>query len=905
MPGQAAKSQLGSPPPETIPQIKTLLKTIDQLPTLPGVAIQVLELTMQDEIDIDKLARLIETDPALTAKILKLVNRASHKLTRHITTVQQAISMLGLTTLRCSLLGVITQEYITGENHHTRQLQKDIWTHSLVCAIGAQLIAEKTYPELRHEAFVAGIMHDIGKILIMLTLPDQFQAIQNEHSRDHSDLITLELNALNCSHTQVGKWLAQKWSLPQGLTEVIFYHHQPAHSIPLLQTRSELLHIVMLADLVAHDFFLDRSHGPTEVDELNQLLRHLELDEDDLATIQKRISPLYVERAELFNLESDLNHLYIPVVQKANQKLSAISLELERNKKKIYYASQYQKLINDTALNISNGKTFEDIFAGVGETFKSSSLFQAGVIYTLDLENRLLEGRIWLYPDKNKKLLCFLDKEGQPIWDQQTSHFPKGLKGILASYTQRMDKNDREPQRHAQLHYRHPFYIFPLYSYPGTIKGEFCLIPASEDKTLGDEEFLHIQQTVKLVTASLEKLLAHDSLEQRNDELSLALWKNQQINNKLLQTERLAAVGQLSAGAAHEINNPLAIINARAQLMQLKETDEKKLEHLKQITDQIDRISNILTNLMDFARPNPPDLGSVDIPELLHKVIQLTHIALDKCHIEVTTTFDPQTPAIKADSNQLEQVFLNLIINAQHSMEERGGKLSIQVRPDKDRKYVVIKIIDQGGGIPQKDLAKIFDPFYSTKEPGKGTGLGLSTSLSIIENHFGKLDIHSKEGAGTNVTIRLPVDLEQLRPASREQAIQQMSETNGHAPHILVVDDEAHIQEILHEALTAENMDVTSCANGNEALKQLEKRSFDLLLLDMRMPLMDGLGLINSVRDKALDLPIIVITGMASHEEIEEALGKGVYKCIKKPFHIKSLLKDIHSILETDQQLSS
>ena len=902
MPGQAAQTQLGSTPPQTIPQIKILLKTIDQLPTLPGVAMQVLELSMQDEIDIDKLARLIETDPALTAKILNLVNRASHKLTRKITTVQQAISMLGLTTLRCSLLGVITQEYITGAHHTFPKLQKEIWTHSLVCAIAAQLIAEKTYPGLRHEAFVSGIMHDIGKILIMLALPDQYQSIQDELS-EHADLITLELNTLNCSHTQVGKWLAQKWALPEGLTEVIFYHHQPAHSIPLLRTRTELLHIVMLADLMAHDFFLDRSHGPSEVNELNQLLKHLELSEDDLAAIQKKISPLYVERAELFNLESDLNNLYLPVVQKANQKLSSISLELERNKKRIYFASQYQKLINDTALNISNARTFEDIFAGVGETFKSSSLFQAGVIYTLDLDNRLLEGRIWLYPDKNKKLLCFLDKEGQPIWDQQTSHFPKGLKGILSTYPQRLNRSETDSHEQAQVSYKYPFYIFPLYAYPGTIRGEFCLIPASEDKTLNDEETLHIQQTVKLVTASLEKLMAHDSLEQRNDELSLALWKNQQINNKLLQTERLAAVGQLSAGAAHEINNPLAIINARAQLMQLKETDDKKLEHLKQITDQIDRISSILTNLMDFARPSPPDLGMVNVPELLNKVIQLTQIALDKCSIEVRTSFDPKTPSIKADSNQIEQVFLNLIINAQHSMEEKGGKLRVQVRPGRDLKYVVIKIIDQGGGISQKDLTKIFDPFYSTKEPGKGTGLGLSTSLSIIENHFGKLDIHSTEGAGTTVTIRLPVDLEQLRPPSRDQAIQQISETNGHVPRILVVDDEAHIQEILHEALTAENMDVTSCDNGQEALRLLGQKSFDLLLLDMRMPLMDGLGLINSIRDQALDLPIIVITGMASHEEIEEALGKGVHKCIKKPFHIKSLLKDIHFILETDQQL--
>ena len=400
------------------------------------------------------------------------------------------------------------------------------------------------------------------------------------------------------------------------------------------------------------------------------------------------------------------------------------------------------------------------------------------------------------------------------------------------------------------------------------------------------------------MAAALNRLRLWQRLEEKTEELGTALWKNQQINLQLMQTERLAAVGQLAAGAAHEINNPLAIIYARAQLLQFKEKDEKKRKELEQMTEQIERISSILTNLMGFARPAPPKLKDVSLNELIERSVVLIEAGCRKNNIEITRNYDRNLPKIKADPKQLEQVFLNLLINAQHAMEKDGGVLTISTTLAEDKRHVVTEVNDTGVGIPKENLHKIFDPFFTTKEDGKGTGLGMSTSYGIVNNHYGAIQVKSKVGEGTSVYVELPVDLESLRPAKpAEKAVKQLS--SGKIPtKVLVVDDEEHIREILKEALEAEGLEVDTAVNGEEGLEKLEAQDYRLLLLDIRMPVRNGLSLLSEVKDRVQDMPVIVITGMATHEQMEEAMSMGVYKCVRKPFHIRSLVKDIFEALQ-------
>lgn len=876
-------------------RVKIMMDKIQELPTLPTVAVKALEAAMQEDVSISGLAEIIESDPAISLKLLKLVNSPKHGLAQKISTVHQAASYLGLTSIRCCLLGVITQDYLTRPSPQLIEQQQKIWSHSLACAVAGQLIAQKTYPELQQEAFTAGILHDIGKVVILLALPEEYLQL----SKNAAHLTQEELKGLGCTHTQVGKWLASKWSLPESLTQSIHYHHHDPTGLQQIELHQKLIWIVSLADQLAHEFFMDQSPTSWDRERLQQLVQLLGLQDRDLDQLMYRISAHYSNRAHIFQLEGDPEQILIPVIQRSKQKLSSISLELEEQRQRLSYSNRLLTLSCDLAFDLGRSKEIQEILAGVAKCFWGWGKFYAGMIYTVDMENRILECQVWREPSQNKHFACFLDNQGLPVWDRQHQGLSPGLKDIISSYQERTAKQqDDSGHRPAVFfHYKPPFHILPLVSETQNTQAELCL--ASEQESLNQEERTCLEEIAALIISALERIQIQKSLELRNEELSLALDKNRQINHELIQTERLAAVGQLAAGAAHEINNPLAIINARAQLMQLREADEKNQDNLQQITEQIGRISSILTNLMDFARPSPPQLQQIFLPDLLEKLCQLIEPALNNSEIELQKTFPRDLPCINADPNQLEQVFLNLLLNAQQAMEDKGGKILLQLEQEQASRYILVRIVDQGVGISSRDLKRIFDPFFSTKEPGKGTGLGLSTSLSIIQNHHGKLDIQSSPDRGSSIIVQLPMDLQDLSPqAEQDQALERpLALSSLLKSRILIKYAEQHILEILSNALQAENMEPVCVSRPEQVLQLLQNQSFDLLLLDMQMSILDDLSLIGSVQAIQPDLPILLVTSQTSRQQVQEALNHGVTRCINKPFQIKSLLKEIYDLL--------
>ena len=874
------------------------IEKISGIPSFPSVTIKALSLSLQEDVDIKMLSEVIQNDPALVVTILKRVNSTEKFRIKKITDVYHAISMLGVSDLQCILLSNISFRFLEKwkENKVLLESHKEILNHSLITGIFSFFIAKATYPELKQEAFSSGMLHDVGKLAILLCEGENYIKSIGNRSKNGHDSLNLENKILGFDHTILGGRLAREWELSESLIEVISYHHLNIQSLDFLKEHIPLICIVKLANILSHEFVLDGEILDAENKEKELLLKKLDLNNKELKNINHLFLEEYKGKASIFDLEENFEEMFLETVERANYRISHLALKLAEQKKELKKSHEFQKLINEIGLLASGCSKVKTLFQKIAHVFANFNLFKAGLIYVLDRENWILEGHIWHYSKKSKPIRCFLDREGRPIWDQQTSKFPSILKELFSSYKKRIFV-DQQSKIDLTISYKSPFYTVPLYSENMDIQGELCLAPASVGYSISDMEKLYLSQIVKLVVSSIENIRLIESLEKKNEELAYALWKNQQLQKQVLHTERLAIAGQLAAGAAHEINNPLAVINARAQLLHIKETDEVKKKHLTQIIEQIERISNILTRLMDFARPAPPTLRSVDIHSLLDKVLDFVGPGLRKHKIVVEKEYEEDLPHIKADPTQLEQVFLNLIINAQHAMEQSGGTLFIKTWLDDTNKQVIVEVIDQGCGIPKNQLKNIFDPFFTTKEPGKGTGLGLSISNSIIENHYGKLEIKSKEGVGTTVRVILPLDLNELRESDSFNSFSQQRRTYNIKPKVLVVDDEKHIREILSETLEDEGMETNTCSNGAEALELLEKKRFDLILLDMKMPILDGLSLINAIKRKDLNIPIIVITGMATHEEIKEALSKGVYKCIKKPFHIKSLLKDIKSVL--------
>jgi len=233
---------------------------------------------------------------------------------------------------------------------------------------------------------------------------------------------------------------------------------------------------------------------------------------------------------------------------------------------------------------------------------------------------------------------------------------------------------------------------------------------------------------------------------------------------QILHQDKMMSLGRLAASVVHEINNPLSGILNYSRLMSKilkkgpleKDKSDKFKHYLELVETETERCAQIVSNLLAFSRKSPPAMGPVQIQELLQKCISLSQHKLELQNIALTTSFQPNLPAVQGDANQLQQCIINLIFNAIDAMSE-GGNLHIKSHHDADKTHVLIAISDTGAGIPENNLPHIFEPFFTTKQEGYGVGLGLSTVYGIIEHHNGQIDVKSRLEKGTTFFIRLPV----------------------------------------------------------------------------------------------------------------------------------------------------
>lgn len=241
-----------------------------------------------------------------------------------------------------------------------------------------------------------------------------------------------------------------------------------------------------------------------------------------------------------------------------------------------------------------------------------------------------------------------------------------------------------------------------------------------------------------------------DSLKARDEKLK------ETTKEQLMRSEKLASIGRLAAGVAHEINNPLTgILTFSHLLLKKKSPDDPEREKLQTIINETTRCRTIVKGLLDFARQTTPEKKLADLNEIIEYTLSLVERHASFQNVKIIREFTPSLPKVKVDLNQIQQVFMNIIINAQEAMPE-GGTLAIKSSVTGDG-FIEVKFTDSGCGIPEENMDKLFDPFFTTKHEGKGTGLGLAVSYGIIERHQGNIEIQSRLNKGTTVIVRLPV----------------------------------------------------------------------------------------------------------------------------------------------------
>ncbi len=422
-----------------------------------------------------------------------------------------------------------------------------------------------------------------------------------------------------------------------------------------------------------------------------------------------------------------------------------------------------------------------------------------------------------------------------------------------------------------------------------------------------DRFTMHEQQLAESLAAiaghAIENARLHTRLQQQ-----LELLKR--TRDRLVQSEKLAAVGELVAGVAHELNNPLAAAILHAQLLQMRNIPEEFQHDLQQVVQQSRRASKVVRSLLDFARPRVPERKPLQINELLRSTLELLHYELYTHNIQVVTQFAEDVPVILADPHQLQQVFINLLHNARQSMTKAHGcgQLSIftavgasqfLVDGSVPQQVVRITIQDDGEGIAPELQGRIFDPFFTTKEVGEGTGLGLSICYSIVSEHHGHIWVESQAGQGATFIVEIPVVLPLKAPASNTQ-LPAPTAVAPKAAQLLVVDDEQSVLNVVQRILQRQGYQVQTACSAEEALQYLKGTSYDLILCDLRMPGMSGQAFYEQLR---LFYPqqvsnFILLTGDTISRDTRAFLQQTNIPYINKPFDAVQLIDIV------DQQLA-
>lgn len=375
--------------------------------------------------------------------------------------------------------------------------------------------------------------------------------------------------------------------------------------------------------------------------------------------------------------------------------------------------------------------------------------------------------------------------------------------------------------------------------------------------------------------------------------------------DRIVANTRMVTIGQMAAGVAHELNNPLTAVLGFSQLAMRQAEDETLKRDLEAIATEAERAGKIVDNLLSFARSERGDDLVFDAARSIQRILELREYECRVNNIEVVTYLDPEAPVTNADSHQMEQVFLNLLTNSIQAIAEGPGRGTVSVGLVSINDRLRISFTDDGPGIPPDVLPRLFEPFFTTKPVGKGTGLGLSICRQIIEDHGGEIRAESHPRRGTTFVIELPVTA--IEQSSNSKSADEERPRSYTMLRVLAVDDEAGVTELLSRALGGLGHTVDFTRDGAEALRMIHLADYDAIVLDIKMPGLGGPEVYRCIEGLRPDLAdrVMFITGDTVSTETRDFLQSTGRPVLHKPFSLEELRGQMEEFAATkDERLA-
>lgn len=907
---------------------KRIVRRLDALPTMPAVAAKILKIFTEASPDLDEVIKLIETDQSITMKILKLVNSAHFGLPSRISSIKKAVLMLGSSEVRCVLLSVTVSESLIKSLRETGpNKQDDLWKHSLACAVCAEMIASKTCPNLKAEAFVGGLLHDVGKLVLLECFPDKTKQVKIKHTEQGISWSQAEQDVLGVDHATVGKWLAEKWRLPQIFIQAIWLHHHSLSTIQELDfvNQKEAILTIRLANIFAHKIMADSIASQQAGIDYRDILDFLHIKPSDVEELSASLGKCYSERASLLDLEEDEPSFYYHSLQRANQELAKLASENApyHNLKKTV---QELGFLHNLHLELARIEDAEKVLDSVVQTIASKLEKPKGVIYYMNHPEKRLMGICWLPGKASQVFNAPLDEKGLPV-PENIPGLNDELNRLISSSHKRFPRITAENRQINLIQYCSPYFVMPLIS-GDRILGEIGIDDEGNEVFEGsprNDKLKVFGYLASITGTALSRIELLEELRETAESLSSTLSKNarivmllkksisekQEMEMEILGAQKFESIGIIAGGIAHDFNNILTAISGNITLakMYIKPGD-KAYEKLTQAEKASFRAKDLTRQLLTFSKTGgAPDKTTISITELAR---DSAGFALRGSNVRLKFSLPDDLSPVDADEGQINQVINNLIINAGQAMPD-GGTIWLMAEnvtvgrenslPFEGGKYVRMAIKDQGIGIQKAAIPKIFDPYFTTKP--KGSGLGLATAYSIVKNHDGYIDVESELNAGTTFFIYLPASQkESVKPKYEEK------KPHGGKGKILIMDDEKEIRELSGEMLESIGYEVEFAIDGTEAIKtyKLAKKSknpFDIVIMDLTVPGgMGGREAIQKLREIDPEVRAIVSSGYANDPVMIDFKKYGFSDVIAKPYKLAELSEVLHRTIKSPVSIS-
>lgn len=743
-------------------RIELILRQIDSLPTLPSVAVRLLQLTSSEDTSASEVVDVVRADPTLTAKVLGLCRHADRGVREEVTTIDKAVVLLGFNAIRNAVLSVKVFETY-GPNGRVRREEDDVeaptsdrfdrsgfWRHSLAVAVAAEMIAAahaNTRDMPPAEAFVAGLLHDIGKLALDHVLPKSFARVIELTELNQGNIAEFERRIIGLDHHTAGKRLAEQWQLPHRLQDCIWLHGSSWESLPKLEHR-RLIGLVGLADLIVRQQHIGYSGNFAFSHNHADFAAQMGLDPAKVEQVIARLHEEVERRASVLGLDDrPSRELFLQSIQNANQVLGRLNSALERRSRTASRQTQILDAITAFHAGAVPGRNVQDVMNHVAAN--AASVLGEGFIALLQQSNSGEQERAWL--------LCQYADQGKPVRSNlidAPSHVPDlsvldasepssiNLMGVVPWISdQLMDVPDIRQVR-----------VLPLSCGWGT-----AALLLHDRATLPPwKELSAIAHTWGAAIAATGQ---HEGAKRLGEELADANRALAEAHDRLLQTESMARLGEMAAGAAHEMNNPLAVISGRSQLLSMTLSPGSKEQKAAQtIYEQSHRLSNLITSLKLFADPPQPTRKPVDMGMLLDETIK--RVRTDAGDASSSVSIDLQIknklPIMNIDPEMISMAMAELIFNAMQAHPRTWVHVSAMM--DHVNKRFVMQVIDDGVGMDTHTLSHAMDPFFSAKPAGRRVGMGLPRAQQLVGAHNGRVELRSTTGEGTVATLSLPLE---------------------------------------------------------------------------------------------------------------------------------------------------